>query len=158
MTALYQLAAAGLFCACLLSLGGRDGQKEILRFACACLMVVLLLNLLGKTSLPAGDLARFEGQVQGAVDDALRENREALLEQTALALGQEVERQAAALSLDCAAELACTADGEGRVTVHSVTILYRSGPREALETLRQTIAAQLALSEGQITIQEEPHP
>ena len=44
--ALLRLAGAGLICGGLLALGGTGSRREILRFGCACLMVILVLDLL----------------------------------------------------------------------------------------------------------------
>lgn len=150
---LVKLVAAGLVCGGLLTLSG-GAQKEILRFGCACLMVILLLSLLRQTDLPAFDTGWYESQVQSQVDDAQQEARRARLEQTELALEQELERQSTALGLNCTFTVTCAADDAGQVTVRQVKAGYLSGPREKLQELRQSIALQLGVSLEQITIQE----
>ena len=92
------------------------------------------------------------------MDAAQEEGRRARLEETALALSRELERQAAAMELDCAVEVDCQADETGLVTVQRVTVCYRSGPRSRLQELRQSIAAQLAVPADNITIREETVP
>ena len=100
--ALIRLAGAGLICGGLLALGGAGSRREILRFGCACLMVILVLDLLRQADLPEAFPSRYEAHVREQVDAALEEGRRARLEETALALSRELERQAAAMELDCA--------------------------------------------------------
>lgn len=156
--ALLRLAGAGLICGGLLALGGTGSRREILRFGCACLMVILVLDLLRQADLPEAFPSRYEAQVREQVDAAQEEGRRARLEETALALSRELERQAAAMELDCAVEVDCQADETGLVTVQRVTVCYRSGPRSRLQELRQSIAAQLAVPADNITIREETVP
>ena len=155
--AVVKLVCAGLLCAGILTLAG-GAQKELLRFGCACLMVVLLLSILRQTQLPALDTGWYEEQVRQQVEAAQKQTRQAQLEQTQGQLAAELERQAAGLGLTCTVEVTCTADSQGRVTVQQVWIGYRSGPREQLEPLRQQVCAQLGVSPGQIIIQEEVAP
>ena len=121
-------------------------------------MVILVLDLLRQVDLPEAFPSRYEAQVREQVDAALEEGRRARLEETALALSRELERQAAAMELDCAVEVDCQADETGLVTVQRVTACYRNGPRSRLQELRQSIAAQLAVPADNITIREETVP
>ena len=155
--AVVKLVTAGLLCAGMLTLAGGT-QKELLRFGCACLMVVVLLSILRQTQLPALDTGWYEEQVRQQVEEAQKQTRQAQLEQTQEQLAAEMERQAAGLGLTCTVEVTCTADDEGRVTVQQARVGYRSGPREQLEPLRQQFCAQLGVSPGQIIIQEEVAP
>ena len=155
--AVVKLVCAGLLCAGMLTLAG-GAQKELLRFGCACLMVVLLLSILRQTQLPALDTGWYEEQVRQQVEEAQKQTRQAQLEQTQGQLAAELERQAAGLGLTCTVEVTCTADSQGRVTVQQVRVGYGSGPREQLEQLRQQVCAQLGVSPGQVIIQEEVAP
>ena len=155
--AVVKLVCAGLLCAGMLTLAG-GAQKELLRFGCACLMVVLLLSILRQTQLPALDTGWYEEQVRQQVEETQKQTRQAQLEQTQGQLAAELERQTAGLGLTCTVEVTCTADSQGRVTVQRVWIGYRSGPREQLEPLRQQFCIQLGVSPGQIIIQEEVAP
>ena len=155
--AVVQLVCAGLVCAGILTLAG-GAQKELLRFGCACLMVVILLSVLRQTSLPALDTQWYEEQVRQQVEEAQAQTRQAQLEQTQLPLAAELQKQAAELGLNCMVKAACTADGEGRVTMQQVKVIYHSGPRDQLELLRQRFCAQLGTAPGQIIIQEEVNP
>ena len=155
--AVVKLVCAGLVCAGILTLAG-GAQKELLRFGCACLMVVLLLSILRQTQLPALDTGWYEEQVRQQVEEAQKQTRQAQLEQTQGQLAAELEKQAAGLGMTCTVEVTCTADDEGRVTVQQVRIGYHGGPREQLEPLRQQFCAQLGVTAGQIILQEEENP
>lgn len=151
--ALYKITALGLVCGALLALCG--GQKEILRLGCACAMVVLLMSIVQNTPLPLPDLSRYEGAVQQQVEDAQTENRKALLEQTKAELELWLAQQAADLQLKCSFTVTCTVDVNNNVTVKQVEGIYHSGPRENLVSLRESIRAQLSVTDGQILIREE---
>ena len=155
--ALMKLVTAGLVCAGLLTLAG-GVQKELLRFGCACLMVVVVLSVLRQTQLPVLDTQWFEEQVRQQVEEAQAQARQAQLEQTQRELAETLESQAAGLGLTCTVRVTCAVDREGRVTVRQVTVDYHSGPRENLEQLRQRFCAQLDTEPGQIIIQEGSNP
>ncbi len=152
---LVRLVGAGLICGFLLSLGGKGPGREILRFACAALMVILLLTTLQNTKLVLPDLSLYEAELESQVQDAQQAQRRELLVQTQLQLAEEVRLQAWALSLDCTAQVACRVDDRDVVRVEQVTVLYRSGPQEALSALRQTLCQLLAVPAEQIIIRED---
>lgn len=153
--ALLRLVTAGLLCGVLLSLGGKGPLREILRFGCACLAVVVLLTVLRQHQLPVENLWGDEGQLQARVEQTQQEIRRAVLSQAERALEAELERQAEVYSINCAVTVACKADEEGNVTVDWVEIRYRSGPRDRLQELRQAIGGQLALPVERIIVKEE---
>lgn len=157
MDGLRKLIAAGLICGGLLSLAA-GAQKEILRFGCSCLLVVLLMTFLktGVLSLPNGAL--YQNAAQQQVEDAAKETREKLLEQICSDLESEIERQAQSRALFCTARVVCEADGQGVVSVAGVQVDYHSGPREELPELRRWIADQLAVAETEIIVQEVRNP
>ena len=153
--ALLRLVTAGVVCGILLSLGGKGPLREILRFGCACVAVMVLLTVLRQSQLPAAALSGYEGQLQARVEQAQRETRQAVLSQAGRAMEEELERQAAAYSLDCTITVHCMADRDGTVTVDRVEVHYGSGPRDRLQELRRAIAGQLALPEEHIIVKEE---
>lgn len=155
--ALMKLVAAGMVCAALMTLCA-GAQKELLRFGCACVMTVVLLSVVRQTPLPQLDTGVYRQQVQRQVETAQSQLRQAQLGQTEQDLAERLEEQADTWGLSCAVTVDCTADPNGAVTVRSVTVGYRSGPREKLESFRQSLCAQLALPMEQIVIQEECQP
>ena len=152
VTALYQIAALGLVSGGLLALGG--GPKEILRLGCACVMVVAVLTAIQKTPPTLPDLRRYEQAVQPQVEQAQQAQRNTLLEQTETELAAWLEQQAENLQLECHFTVTCFADRSHSVTVQQVDGVYYSGPREHLLRLREIIREQLAVTDGQILIQE----
>ena len=151
--ALIKLVAAGAVCAALLTLCN-GAQRELLRFGCSCLMMVVLLSLLRQTPLPSFDIRWYEEQVRLQVEAAQNQSLQAQLEQIGQELAGEAQRQAAVLSLQCRAQVSCIADEEGRVTVQCIKLMYDSGPREQLPVLRQQLSALLGIPSEQIIIQE----
>jgi len=152
-----KLVCAGLVCAGLLTLAG-GAQKELLRFGCACLMVVVLLSLLGQARLPALDTGWYEEQMRQQVAQAQAQARQTQLEQVQAALAKELERQAQMQGIACTVRVVCSADAAGSVTVDRVEMDYHSGPREHLPGLREHVCAQLGIATGQMIIQEEENP
>lgn len=152
---LLRLVTVGIVCGMLLNLGGKGPLREILRFGCACLTVVVLLTVLRQTQLPAGRLAAYEDRLQVQVEQSQQDIRTALLKETQRGLAEELERQARTFSLDCDVSVACRADREGLVTVEGVEISYRCGPRDRLQELRQAIGGQLAIPLENIVVKEE---
>ena len=155
MSVFVQLAAAGLICGMLLTLGGSGGQKELLRLGCACLLVVLLLSEVRGMEWTDFDQHAPESDLQSQVDECLKQAREVLLQETESALGRELERQAAAQGISCTIQVRCKADEEGVVAVETVTVSYQSGKRDCLPALRDSFAMQLATDPRCIIIQED---
>lgn len=154
LTALYRLTAMGIVCGAVLTLGGSGGLREILRLGCACAMTVVLLSTLRSTRLDLPDLGRYQDTVQRQVENAQADQRDALLEQTEKELAALLEEKAAELQLDCTVSVICSVDQSDSVLVRRVEVRYHSGPREHLTALRETVCAQLAVSEEQILIRE----
>lgn len=152
---LLKIITTGMICGGMLSLGGKGPLREILRFGCACLTVVLLLTILRQNAVSLGSLVGYEEQIREKVEQANHETRQTVLAKTEQGLAEELERQAAVFSLDCGAKVICNVDAEGMVTVEGVTLYYRSGPRDKLQQFRQSVAAQLAIPLERITVCEE---
>lgn len=157
MNLLLQLAAAGLICSMMLALGG-NGQKELLRLGCACLLVVLLFSKVRDAELTDFGLRAYENSVQDQVDEHLELEKSSLLRETETGLGRELERQAAEQGIVCSVQVACNADENGLVTVEAVTLSYRSGERNRLSALRDSFAIQLGADLTRIIIQEDVDP
>ena len=157
MEGLLRLVTVGILCGILLSLSGKGPLREVLRFGCACLAVVVLLVVLRNISPSTAVLSGFEGQLQTQLEQTQKETRQAVLQQATQLLESELQRQATVYSLHCTVTVSCQADPAGNVTVDGAEVLYHSGPREKLQTLRQAIAAQLAIPTERIIIKEEDH-
>ena len=155
MEGLLKLVTVGILCGILLSLSGKGPLREVLRFGCACLTVVVLLSVLRHTDSSTAVFSGFEGQLQTQLEQTQTETRQAVLQQATQLLEAELQRQAAAYSLNCTVAVSCRADPAGNVTVEGAEVLYHSGPREKLRLLRQAIAAQLAIPTERIIVKEE---
>ncbi len=151
---LLRLVAAGLICSGLLSLSGSGPQREILRFGCACLTVIVLMSALEKVELPSGQLAACEDSVRQRVEAARQESREELLAQIARELEQEVERQLTEAGLRGSCQVTCAAEEGGQLTVTGVRIVGRDGSDAEWEALRQTLAARLGISAQTVILEK----
>lgn len=150
---LLRLTAAGVLCGALLSLGGSGAKKEILRFCCACVMLILVLTTLQGQTLPELPFSAYEAELDQTVEQARQETMTELLHQTQQGLAQEVVRMAAAHGIACEAHVTCTRR-EGQVTVVQVELLLPELAPAGLQQLMEELPLQLGITREQIVIRE----
>lgn len=151
---LLRLTAAGALCGALLSLGGSGARKEILRFCCACVMLILVLTALQGQTLPELPFSAYEAELDQTVEQARQETMTELLHQTQQGLAQEVVRMAAARGISCEAHVTCALQ-EGQVTVTQVELLLPELAPAGLQQLMEELPLQLGITREQIMIREE---
>ncbi len=151
---LLRLTAAGALCGALLSLGGSGARKEILRFCCACVMLILVLTALQGQTLPELPFSAYEAELDQTVEQARQETMTELLHQTQQGLAQEVVRMAAARGISCEAHVTCALQ-EGQVTVTQVELLLPELAPAGLQQLMEELPLQLGITREQIVIREE---
>lgn len=150
---LLRLTAAGALCGALLSLGGSGARKEILRFCCACVMLILVLTALQGQTLPELPFSAYEAELDQTVEQARQETMTELLHQTQQGLAQEVVRMAAARGISCEAHVTCALQ-EGQVTVTQVELLLPELALAGLQQLMEELPLQLGITREQIVIRE----
>lgn len=150
---LLRLTAAGVLCGALLSLGGSGAKKEILRFCCACVMLILVLTALQGQTLPELPFSAYEAELDQTVEQARQETMTELLHQTQQGLAQEVVRMAAARGISCEAHVTCALQ-EGQVTVTQVELLLPELAPAGLQQLMEELPLQLGITREQIVIRE----
>lgn len=150
---LLRLTAAGALCGALLSLGGSGAKKEILRFCCACVMLILVLTTLQGQTLPELPFSAYEAELDQTVEQARQETMTELLHQTQQGLAQEVVRMAAARGISCEAHVTCALQ-EGQVTVTQVELLLPELAPAGLQQLMEELPLQLGITREQIVIRE----
>lgn len=150
---LLRLTAAGALCGALLSLGGSGARKEILRFCCACVMLILVLTTLQGQTLPELPFSAYETALDQTVEQARQETMTELLHQTQQGLAQEVVRMAAARGISCEAHVTCALQ-EGQVTVTQVELLLPELAPAGLQQLMEELPLQLGITREQIVIRE----
>lgn len=150
---LLRLTAAGALCGALLSLGGSGAKKEILRFCCACVMLILVLTTLQGQTLPELPFSAYEAELDQTVEQARQETMTELLHQTQQGLAQEVVRMAAACGISCEAHVTCALQ-EGQVTVTQVELLLPELAPAGLQQLMEELPLQLGITREQIVIRE----
>lgn len=150
---LLRLTAAGALCGALLSLGGSGAKKEILRFCCACVMLILVLTTLQGQTLPELPFSAYEAELDQTVEQARQETMTELLHQTQQGLAQEVVRMAAARGISCEAHVTCALQ-EGQVTVTQVELRLPELAPAGLQQLMEELPLQLGITREQIVIRE----
>lgn len=150
---LLRLTAAGALCGALLSLGGSGAKKEILRFCCACVMLILVLTTLQGQTLPELPFSAYEAELDQTVEQARQETMTELLHQTQQGLAQEVVRMAAARGISCEAHVTCALQ-EGQVTVTQMELLLPELAPAGLQQLMEELPLQLGITREQIVIRE----
>lgn len=150
---LLRLTAAGALCGALLSLGGSGARKEILRFCCACVMLILVLTTLQGQTLPELPFSAYETALDQTVEQARQETLAELLTKTEQGLAEKVEDMAAAHGIACEAHVTCTRR-EGQVTVVQVELLLPELAPAGLQQLMEELPLQLGITREQIVIRE----
>ena len=150
---LLRLTAAGALCGALLSLGGSGARKEILRFCCACVMLILVLTTLQGQTLPELPFSAYEAELDQTVEQARQETLTELLHQTQQGLAQEVVRMASARGISCEAHVTCALQ-DGQVTVTQVELLLPELAPAGLQQLMEELPLQLGITREQIVIRE----
>ena len=150
---LLRLTAAGALCGALLSLGGSGARKEILRFCCACVMLILVLTALQGQTLPELPFSAYEAELDQTVEQARQETMTELLHQTQQGLAQEVVRMAAARGISCEAHVTCALQ-EGQVTVTQMELLLPELAPAGLQQMMEELPLQLGITREQIVIRE----
>lgn len=150
---LLRLTAAGALCGALLSLGGSGARKEILRFCCACVMLILVLTALQGQTLPELPFSAYETALDQTVEQARQETLAELLTKTEQGLAEKVEDMAAAHGIACEAHVTCTRR-EGQVTVVQVELLLPELAPAGMQKLMEELPLQLGITREQIVIRE----
>lgn len=150
---LLRLTAAGVLCGALLSLGGSGAKKEILRFCCACVMLILVLTALQGQTLPELPFSAYETALDQTVEQARQETLAELLTKTEQGLAEKVEDMAAAHGIACEAHVTCTRR-EGQVTVVQVELLLPELAPAGMQKLMEELLLQLGITREQIVIRE----
>lgn len=151
---LLRLTAAGVLCGALLSLGGSGAKKEILRFCCACVMLILVLTALQGQTLPELPFSAYEAALDQTVEQARQETLAELLTKTEQGLAEKVKDMAAAHGIACEAHVTCTRR-EGQVTVVQVELLLPELAPAGMQKLMEELLLQLGITREQIVIREE---
>ena len=133
-----RLAAAGVGISFLLSLAAKTPGKEILRFAAACVTVILLAGALRGIRTENMPLtlreAALEQDLAQATDESLRLQTE------------EAER--------ALADVFCE-NRDNKLIVKSVSLTVKNGDPDVLSPLIPTLAAELGIPESAVSVREE---
>lgn len=151
--ALIRLTSAGVICGVLLSLAGKKAQKEVLRFGCACFMVILLMTILRNMEWPAHSLAQYQSRVEQVCEDAETKARAQLLTETESRLAEWIRVQGEALGLRCQGTVVCRAEN-GYVFVEWAEITFFGGESGARQSLVEAVSEQMAVDSSHIAVRE----
>lgn len=150
---LLRLTAAGLICSALMALAGRAPGKEILRFGCACLTVILLIGAAGRIDLSAGGPARWKRELEAPLEEARQRSMDLQLRQAEAALEDFIAREGEARGIPCRGRVVCEAR-EGVVTVREARILWQGGSPAGLPALQEAVAQALGIPREKVTVKE----
>lgn len=152
--ALLRMTAAGLICSAMMALAGKTPSREILRFGCACLTVILLAGVAGKADLSGLSLTEGREELSFALEEAQRHSREAQLEKARTALEDYIVSEAEKKGVECRARVTCAVE-EGTVRVVSAEIVRTGGGTAGLPALQEELALALGVPRERITVREE---
>ena len=151
---LLRLTAGGLICGLALALGGRDGKRELLRFACACVMAILLITGVRGLSWELPENAWENAQLEDLAAQAQAERLDRELEAVAQALSRDAEEQAALLGLDCTARVTCGRAEDGQASITGAHLTLRGGDETARARLGEALALRYGLPPETIEMEE----
>ena len=143
---LLRICVGGICCACAITLSGEGAKREITRFCCACIMLILCFSCIKQIDLGTFDRS-YGSQVQDQVDQALADSAEAQRLQVDASLEQQIENQARTLGVVCTAEVQSALDG-GVYTVTRVTLYGADG--QNILSLCSWITDQMGVSGDKI--------
>ena len=143
---LLRLCVGGICCAAALTLSGSGAKREITRFACTCVMLLLCFTGLG--ALDFSDLALSDGfTLQETVDDALEEKP--LQQQAAVDLQLAQYICEYARTMDCDYTVRVTSQLEdGEYCIDRIFIGTPGGTADA--TLQGWLVETFRIKESQI--------
>ncbi|MBR5390867.1 MAG: hypothetical protein IK141_06190 [Clostridia bacterium] len=149
-----RLAAAGVGISFLLSLAGKTPGKEILRFAAACVTVILLAGALRGVSWQTPALTLREAALAQELEQAQQETLRLQREETERALAAYLKERAAAQTLFCDASVICEI-ADNRLAVKSVVLTVKDEQAEGLSEYVAAISAELGISADAVSVREE---
>ncbi len=149
-----RLAAAGVGISFLLSLAAKTPGKEILRFAAACVTVILLAGALRGIRTENMPLTLREAALEQDLAQATDESLRLQTEEAERALAAYLEERTAGCGVLCTADVFCE-NRDNKLIVKSVSLTVKNGDPDVLSPLIPTLAAELGIPESAVSVREE---
>ena len=147
---LLRVCVGGICCAVATTLSGAGAKREITRFTCTCVMILLCFSGIGKINFADMNILEQES-IQDSVNDALADQMKLQQEETDRALAKYIEETAIELDCRCKVTVQSTLDeGEYRI---SMVILAAAGGT-ANHELQSWIVNIFKIKETQIRWEE----
>ena len=148
---LLRLCIGGICCTAALQLSGAGAKREITRFACTCIMLLLCLSGIKEIDFTGFDVIDKQ-DLQSVVDSSLRDQAESQLRQVDASLAGYIQEQASALGCACRVEIQSEAV-EGEYQLQMITVITEDGA--AHPALQSWMVAALNIRETQIRWEDE---
>lgn len=143
---LLRLCVGGICCAAALTLCGTGAKREITRFSCTCVMLLLCFSGFG--TLDFSDLAvPDEFTLQETVDNALEDRAELQQAEVDLALAAYIRDYAESMSLNCTVRIESYIE-EGEYCIDRVFVGTSGGTADA--DLQEWLVKTFGIKETQI--------
>ncbi len=149
---LLRLCVGGICCAVAVTLSGTGTKREITRFTCTCIMVLLCFS--GIKQIDFADLPIQDNhELQDVVDDAVQDRLEMQKKETDLALAQYIQQQALAMGCTCQVRVESILE-DGEYQIDMITIGTAGAVAQA--ELQSWIVTTFKIKEIQIRWEEAP--
>lgn len=143
---LLRLCVGGICCAAALTLSGSGAKREITRFTCTCVMLLLCFSGFG--ALDFSDFSFFdEFTLQETVDDALENQAEQQKMEVDLALAAYIRDYAGSMHLNCTVRIESYIE-DGEYCIDRIFVGTSGGIADA--DLQEWLVKTLAIKETQI--------
>lgn len=147
---LSRIFIGGILCSMALILAGDGPRREVVRFSCACLMIVLLLTPLKNCSFSNISLPIQDNTVELAVEQALQQANNYQYSAVSGTICDYIRQQAEQLGMTCDVRLNYDVDDENVFHIRTVTVSYDPSQQAILSQLQEKIIQDCGVAAQQI--------
>lgn len=140
-----RICVGGICCSVAMTLAGTGAKREITRFACTCVMLLLCFS--GIKEIRFQDLEPLKPSLQGTVDEVIQDQLQVQQAETDTALAQYIQSQASTMGCNCQVKVQSVLE-EQAYQIQMITIMTEGGT--ANQTVQSWLVSAFKLKETQI--------
>ena len=144
-----RICVGGICCSVATTLVGTGAKREIARFACTCVMLLLCFS--GIKEIQNSDLELLKPSLQGVVEEAVQDQLKVQQAETDAALERYIQDQALAMDCNCSVKVRSVLR-EQAYQIQMITVRTEGGA--ANQTLQTWLVVTFKIKETQIRWEE----
>ncbi len=148
-----KLFITSMLCFCALAIAGGGAQKEAVRLACACMMIIALLG--GAPEIDFAELLPDKLELEQGVSAAITDTGTYAAYAIAMQVEEYLERRAQIIGLECNVEILYTMSNDTSIEITGATVTHSGAGGEKAQQVRTMIAQECLLDITKITVMEE---